>query len=223
MRTGPRPSRRQTILGSQTTARDHGPRRVVAKVELHPGELYPRVGFIVTNMTRPAERVVAFCNQRGTVQWIKEGKTVVTRMRLSCLRCAANAVRLQLHALAYNLANYFRTMALPAEVARWSMTTLGERLVKISAKIVRHGRSIIFQMTELMVTRHLFQTILNAFSTLRPLPLADAADQHHVWRDRPLAGGVARIEAGRSVCPATGKPSSHRNSSGGLSGDTAVA
>ena len=42
------------------------PRRVIAKVEWHPGELYPRVGFIVTNMSRPAERVVAFYNKRGT-------------------------------------------------------------------------------------------------------------------------------------------------------------
>jgi hypothetical protein len=51
------------------------PRRVVAKVEWHPGELYPRVGFIVTNMTRPPERVVAFYNQRGTAeQHITEGK-----------------------------------------------------------------------------------------------------------------------------------------------------
>jgi hypothetical protein len=51
------------------------PRRVIAKVEWHPGELYPRVGFIVTNMSRPAERVVAFYNKRGTAeQWIKEGK-----------------------------------------------------------------------------------------------------------------------------------------------------
>jgi hypothetical protein len=50
------------------------PRRVIAKVEWHPGELYPRVGFIVTNMSRPAERVVAFYNKRGTCeQWIKEG------------------------------------------------------------------------------------------------------------------------------------------------------
>jgi Transposase DDE domain group 1 len=41
------------------------PRRVVAKVEWHPGELHPRVGFIVTNMARPAENVVAFYNKRG--------------------------------------------------------------------------------------------------------------------------------------------------------------
>jgi Transposase DDE domain group 1 len=51
------------------------PRRVIGKVEWHPGELYSRVGFIVTNMRRPAERVVAFYNKRGTCeQWIKEGQ-----------------------------------------------------------------------------------------------------------------------------------------------------
>ena len=50
-------------------------RRVVAKVEWHPGELYPRVGFMVTNLRRSARRVVAFSNGRGTAeQWIKEGK-----------------------------------------------------------------------------------------------------------------------------------------------------
>src|SRR6516225_3800916 len=76
-------------------------RRVIAKVEWHPGELYPRVGFIVTNMSRPAERVVAFYNKRGTCeQWIKEGKGAIKWTRLSCRTFAANAVRLQLHALA---------------------------------------------------------------------------------------------------------------------------
>jgi hypothetical protein len=143
-------------------------RRVVAKVEWHPGELYPRVGFIVTNMTRPAERVVAFYNQRGTAeQHIKEGKNAVIWTRLSCMRFAANAVRLQLHALAYNLANFLRTLALPDEVKHWSLTTLRDRLVKIGAKIVRHGRSIAFQMAEVMVPRALFQQILDAIAALR--------------------------------------------------------
>jgi Transposase domain (DUF772) len=46
-----------------------------------PGELYPRVGFIVTNMSRPAENVAAFYNKRGTrEQWIKEGKCAVRRL-----------------------------------------------------------------------------------------------------------------------------------------------
>ena len=67
-----------------------------------------------------------------------------------------HAVRLQLHALAYNLANFLRTLALPEAVSHWSMTTLRDRLVKIGAKIVRHGRSITFQMAEVMVPRGLF-------------------------------------------------------------------
>jgi len=145
------------------------PRRVVAKVEWHPGELYPRVGFIVTNMARPAERVVAFYNHRGTAeQYIKEGKNAVTWTRLSCRRFAANAVRLQLHALAYNLANFLRTLALPAEVKQWSLTTLRDRLVKIGAKIIRHGRTVTFQLAEVMISRGLFQHILGAITALRP-------------------------------------------------------
>ncbi len=114
-------------------------------MEWHPGELYPRVGFIVTNLSRPAERVVAFYNHRGTAeQHIKEGKNAIKWTRLSCRKLRDNAVRLQLHALAYNLANFLRTLAMPKEVEHWSLTTLPERLVKIHAKVVRHvpiGRS----------------------------------------------------------------------------------
>jgi hypothetical protein len=103
-------------------------RRVVAKVEWHPGELYPRVGFIVTNLRRPTKKVVAFYNRRGTAeQYIKEGKNAVKWTRLSCTSFRGNAVRLQLHTLAYNLANFLRTLALPEEVDRWSLTSLRER------------------------------------------------------------------------------------------------
>jgi hypothetical protein len=74
-----------------------------------PGRALSAVGFIVSNMTRPAERVVGFYNQRGAAeQWIKEGKNAIKWTRLSCCSFAANAVRLQLHALAYNLANFMR-------------------------------------------------------------------------------------------------------------------
>ena len=146
-------------------------RRVVAKVEWHPGELYPRVGFIVTNLSRPAERVVAFYNQRGTAeQWIKEGKNAIKWTRLSCCSFAANAVRLQLHALAYNLGNFMRTLALPEAVEQWSLTSLREKLVKIGAKVVRHGRYVIFQMAEVAVPRNLFQEILRLIDGLRPRP-----------------------------------------------------
>ena len=105
-------------------------RRVVAKVEWYPGELYPRVGFIVTNLTRPARRVVAVYNQRGTAeQHIKEGKNAIVWTRLSCRRFRNNEVRLHLHALAYNLANFMRTLALPGAVKHWSLTSLRQKLV----------------------------------------------------------------------------------------------
>ncbi len=72
-------------------------RRVVAKVEHHQGELFPRVGFIVTNLTLPSRAVVRFYNKRGTAeQWIKEGKQAAHWPRLSCHRFRANEVRLQL-------------------------------------------------------------------------------------------------------------------------------
>jgi hypothetical protein len=148
-------------------------RRVVAKVEWHPGELYPRVGFIVTNLSRPAERVVAFYNQRGTAeQWIKEGKTAIKWTRLSCRRFRHNAVRLQLHALAYNLANFMRTLALPKEVEHWSLTTIREKLVKIGAKVVRHGRYVTFQMAEVAVPGGLLRKILKLIDGLRRPSLA---------------------------------------------------
>ncbi len=143
-------------------------RRVVAKVEWHPGELYPRVGFIVTNLSRPAERVVAFYNHRGTAeQWIKEGKNAIKWTRLSCRKFRNNAVRLQLHALAYNLANFMRTLALPKEVEHWSLTTIREKLVKIGAKVVAHGRYVTFQMAEVAVPRDLFRKILRLIDRLR--------------------------------------------------------
>ena len=147
-------------------------RRVVAKVEWHPGELYPRVGFIVTNLSRPAERVVAFYNQRGTAeQHIEEGKNAIKWTRLSCRSFRNNAVRLQLHALAYNLANFMRTLALPKEVEHWSLTTLREKLVKIGAKVVSHGRYFTFQMAEVAVPRSLFQEILGLIYDLRRRPV----------------------------------------------------
>jgi len=84
-------------------------RRIVAKVEFHPGQLFPTIGFVVTNRSLPDERVLAFYNDRGTAeQHIKEGKYALKWTRLSCMRFVANCVRLQLHALAYNLANFLR-------------------------------------------------------------------------------------------------------------------
>ncbi len=145
------------------------PRRAVAKVEWHQGELYPKVGFIVTSLKRPAGRISKFYNGRGTAeQYIKEGKLALRWTRLSCHAFRHNAVRLQLHALAYNLANFLRSLALPDAVAQWSLTSLREKLVKIGARIVRHGRYAVFQLAEVAVPRALFAEILCRIDRLRP-------------------------------------------------------
>ena len=144
------------------------PRRVIAKIEWHKGELFPRVGFIVTNLRRRSWRVVDFYNGRGTAeQWIKEGKNAVKWTRLSCHDFLDNQVRLQLFALAYNLGNFLRRLALPRSVKHWSLTTLREKLIKIGAKVVTHSRYIIFQMAEVAAGKRLFRAILERIRRLR--------------------------------------------------------
>lgn len=79
-------------------------RRVVAKVDFYCGELFPRVGFIVSNLEIGSRTVVRFYSKRGTAeQWIKEGKQAVKMTRLSCHRFRLNEVRLCLSVIAYNL------------------------------------------------------------------------------------------------------------------------
>jgi len=146
---------------------DHA-RRVVVKIAWHAGELFPRVGFIVTNLKWSSKRVVRFYNQRGTAeQWIKEGKNAVTWTKLSCRWFKDNAARLQVFALAYNLANFLRQVVLPKSVRHWSLTTLREKLVKIGAKVVTHAKSVIFQLAEVAVLRMLFAAILTRIGRLR--------------------------------------------------------
>jgi hypothetical protein len=110
--------------------------------------------------------VEAFYNHRGTCeQWIKEGKGAINWTRLSCRSFAANAVRLQLHALAYNLGNFMRTLAMPEAAEPWSLTSLREKLIKIGAKVVSHGRYVTFQMAEVAVA-----DILRLIARLRAPP-----------------------------------------------------
>jgi Transposase DDE domain group 1 len=151
------------------------PRRVVAKLEWHLGELFPRVGFIVTNLRNSSKNIVGFYNKRGTAeQWIKEGKGALKWTRLSCRSFNANAVRLQLHALAYNLGNFLRTLATPEAIAEWSLTSLREKLIKIGAKVVSHGRYVTFQIAEVAISRKLFAAIMQRIAALRAPPMATA-------------------------------------------------
>jgi len=154
----------------QAKSWDH-PRRVVTKVEWHRGELFPRVGFIVTNLSVPAKGVVHFYNGRGTAeQWIKEGKYALNWTRLSCHRLVANQVRLQLFILAYNLGNFLRRLGLPEAIKDWSLRSIQVKLIKIGGRIVRHARQIIFQLAEVVVSREMFAAILERISRLSLAP-----------------------------------------------------
>ncbi len=179
---------------------------MIAKVEWHPGELYPRVGFIVTNLSRPAERVVVFYNKRGTCeQWIKEGKGAIKWTRLSCRSFAANTVRLQLHALAYNLGNYLRTPATPEPIKDWSLTSLKEKLIKIGAKVVSHGRYVAFQMAEVAIPQQMFQEILRLITELRPQPPSAPGETPISSRiqERPTGGARPNAAENSQIKPST--------------------
>jgi hypothetical protein len=146
-------------------------RRVVAKVEFHFGELFPRVGFIVTNLTASNRAVVRFYNKRGRAeQWIKEGKQAVAMTRLSCHRFRSNEVRLWLSVIAYNLGNLWRRLALPAGVANWSLTSLQQRLVKTGGRLVKHARYYWLLLAESHLTRRLFADMLAKIGMLPPSP-----------------------------------------------------
>ena len=108
--------------------------------------------------------------RRSCEQYIKEGKGAIKWTRLSCRTFAANAVRLQLHALAYNLGNFLRTLATPEPIKDWSLTSLKEKLIKIGAKVVSHGRYIAFQMAEVAIPRDLYADNLRLIVELRSPP-----------------------------------------------------
>lgn len=120
--------------------------------------------------------MLAFYNGRGTAeQHIKEGKHACKWTRLSCTRFAANAVRLQLPALVYNLANLLRTLAMPEGIDTWSLTSLHGRLVKTGARLVRHARYAVFQLAEAALLRVVVAGIIDRIDSLRDPPAEGAS------------------------------------------------
>jgi hypothetical protein len=118
--------------------------------------------------TAVSPRHLRVYNRRGTAeQYIKEGKYALKWTRLSCKSFKANETRLQLHALAYNMANFLRTLVLPISIADWSLTSLRDRMIKIGAKAVRHARSIILQLAEVAVPRDLGAQMLATIAALK--------------------------------------------------------
>jgi hypothetical protein len=142
-------------------------RRVVAKVEFHFGELFHRVGFIVTNLGTDSRAVVRFYNKWGTAeQWIKEGKQAVKMTRLSCQRFRSNEVRLWLSLIAYDLGNLWRRLVLPRKFENWSLTSLQQRLVKTCGRLVKHARYYWLILAGSHLTRRLFGSMVRRIDAL---------------------------------------------------------
>ena len=148
-----------------------GPRREVAKVEWRQGKRFPRVGFIVTNMSASTEGVVHFYNGRGTAeQWIKEGKYALSWTRLSCHRFVANQVRLWLFILAYNLGNFLRRLCLPKAVKHRSLQSLQVKFIKIGGRLARHARRLVFQLAEVAVPKEVLRSFFGRIGAYRRAP-----------------------------------------------------
>jgi hypothetical protein len=142
-------------------------RRVVAKVEFHCRELFPRVGFVVTNLALDNRAAVRFYNKLGTTeQWIKESEQTVAMTPLSCHRFRANEVRLWLSLIAYRLGNLWRRLALPARIGKWSLTSLQLRLEKTGGRLIQHARFYWLLLAEGHLTRRLFAGMLRKIAAL---------------------------------------------------------
>jgi hypothetical protein len=144
---------------------------VIAKVEHHLRELFPRAGFIVTTLTGTNRAVVRFYNQRGTAdKWSKDGKAATHWTRLSCHRFRANEVRLLLGVIAYNLGDLLRRLVLPLAIRSWSLTSLQQRQFKTGARLIQHARYFILQLAESHLTQRLFKQILGRIERLARHP-----------------------------------------------------
>ncbi len=132
----------------------------------------PEYGFVpMVDLSRTLVR--GSCNFPSLLSLLSE----LPRGKFPSAVCGRSSLKWRVHfsilALAYYLANFMRTLALSKTVAHWSLTSLGEKLVKIGAKIVTHARYVTFQMAEVAVPRELFQPI----AELRPPPVAAPAQR----------------------------------------------
>jgi hypothetical protein len=124
------------------------PRRVVFKVEKPYGQMVHMFTFIVTTLEElePYQVVQFYCGRGKMENFIKEGKSGFDFSSVSSQSMIVNANRLQVHALAYNLFNWFRRLVLPASLNRQRIDTIRLKLLKVAAKAVHQARYIVFKL-----------------------------------------------------------------------------
>ena len=137
------------------------PRRVVAKIEWHRGELFPRIGFVVTNSRLPAAKVTKVYNGRAEIEnRTKEGRNTLRWDKTSCQRFEANQARLKMGVLAYNLLHMIRQFYVWGEEVRRSIDWLIKRLIKVGARISYHGRRWYVHVASAFPLVHHYRSVL---------------------------------------------------------------
>ena len=123
------------------------PRRVVCKVEKPVNQFIHMYTFIVTNMNSSPEQLIKFYCKRGTMEnFIKESKNGFDFAAVSSSSKIVNANRLQIHAMAYNIFNWFKRLVLPADMKKQLVDTIRLKLLKVAAKVVHSARYITFKL-----------------------------------------------------------------------------
>ena len=142
-------------------------RRVVCKVEKPENQMTYMYTFIVTNMESSPEYLIKFYCKRGLMEnFIKESKTGFDFASVSSHTRIVNANRLQIHALAYNIFNWFRRLALSANMRKQRIDTVRLKLLKIAAKVIRSARYITFKLCSSCPYKDEFYDTLSNISKL---------------------------------------------------------
>ena len=145
------------------------PRRVVFKIEKPYGQMIHLYTFVVTTMEMEPYQVIQFYCGRGKMEnFIKEGKSGFDFSSVSSHSKVVNANRLQVHALAYNLFNWFRRLALSANMRKQRIDTIRLKLLKVAAKAVRSARYIIFKLCSSCPYKREFYETLSNIRQLQP-------------------------------------------------------
>ena len=145
------------------------PRRIVCKVEKPTDQLIHKFTFIVTNMDSSAEELIHFYCKRGLMEnFIKESKSGFDFASMSSSSKVVNANRLQVHALAYNVFNWFKRLVLSSKMRKQQIDTIRLKLLKIAAKIVHSARYIIFKLCSNCPYKDEFYETLENIRRLQP-------------------------------------------------------
>ena len=146
------------------------PRRVVCKIEKPFGQMLHMYTFVVTNMDSSPKELIRFYCKRGQMEnFIKECKSGFDMDYVSSSSQIVNANRVLIHALAYNLFNWFRRLVLPAKLRKDRIDTLRLKLIKIAARIVRSARYVVFKLCSSCPFQHEFFETLHNIRQIQPI------------------------------------------------------